>query len=786
MIYYYGSWLVSFSISFFLFIFILIKSKRTITQVLWAFFCLLVSLVSAGFFGAFFSNSEGCGLGFIRLINISSALLPPIFFHFVLSFCETSSNEKDLLFAKVYYFCGFLFAVLLFTPWIVKGVFLKEGLRYWLVPGYLYLTFMICFSVPFLHGYLKMLIFYFKTSSLKRLQVTYVFVATLVGVVGGLTTFIPAFFPSMYPVGTYFLPVYCIIITYAILRHRLLDIEVIIKKTLVFTGVVVAAVCTISLPVSIIQIFVGKVIGLSPIRLTVIGIVTTALIYRPVNRWLTNITDRFLFQKKVNYRLLLKEASEYLAHVDSLKKQTRRIVSFLVNKARIAGASVYVFTSRQPNFLILEAARPIIHDKELNRISILHPIIQCLYKRRSSLELGQLDELKKTEKDPKVYAQFDEIEALFKSLEAEAAVPCFGGQAAIQARKTDVHLRGILFLGHQKSDEPYTEEDLDVFFTLAQESSIAFENARLYDEAVQRAKELKQLNEELEKAQTNLIRAIEELEAINKKLQVTQASLIAAEKKATLVGMAQAIGHEVFNPLSPILMQGPLLSNRDVKNYSYILNKYRNVMESEDVTKFEKTIQRTNAAGQTITRNSKRIEGVVKTLTGTLKASTGEIGSLSVLVLFRRTLESSRFTTGDENLSGCEIELNITQNLMVMGNADQLEGVFLNLIKNAYEAMVGQSNRRIEIRGKVDPGDPKLALIEFADNGPGIPLDIIAKIWMQGFTTKVRKDDSMGAAGQGQGLFVCKHLIESLHRGSITVTSEVGKGTTFIIRLPLA
>jgi signal transduction histidine kinase len=110
----------------------------------------------------------------------------------------------------------------------------------------------------------------------------------------------------------------------------------------------------------------------------------------------------------------------------------------------------------------------------------------------------------------------------------------------------------------------------------------------------------------------------------------------------------------------------------------------------------------------------------------------------------------------------------------------------VNLIKNAYEAMEHRKDRRIVIRGDQDTEAPKMARITVADNGPGIPPEVLPKIWGQGFSTKSRKDASIGAAGQGQGLFVCKHMIESVHRGQISCESEVGKGTTFIIKLPMA
>ena len=100
--------------------------------------------------------------------------------------------------------------------------------------------------------------------------------------------------------------------------------------------------------------------------------------------------------------------------------------------------------------------------------------------------------------------------------------------------------------------------------------------------------------------------------------------------------------------------------------------------------------------------------------------------------------------------------------------------------------MAGQKDRQIEIQGDIDPENPKMTRIDFRDNGRGIPPEVLPKIWLQGFSTKERKDESIGATGQGQGLFVCKHMIESIHKGTITAESTVGKGTTFIIPLPIS
>jgi signal transduction histidine kinase len=337
-----------------------------------------------------------------------------------------------------------------------------------------------------------------------------------------------------------------------------------------------------------------------------------------------------------------------------------------------------------------------------------------------------------------------------------------------------------------------------VLYTFAHVSAIAIVNARLYDEAIDKARELEQINVELNTAQTNMMRALKDAELANDKLKVTQASLIVAEKSATMVGMAKAIGHEVNNPLSIIIGRGEALHKYDIQKLKNILKKWGKngdgslkagtvpIFPPEDLNELAKIAAKLDDNLARMIRSGNRIDVAVKTLTNLLKDTKGEMHPLSLIVLAREAIEATRFSTYEENIRGCEIKESIASNIVIIGNLEQLIQVFVNLIKNAYEAMAGQKDRRIEIRGDIDPQNPKMARIDFIDNGLGIPPDVLPKIWLQGFTTKEKKDDSIGAMGQGQGLFVCKHVIESIHKGTITAESTVGKGTTFIIRLPIA
>jgi signal transduction histidine kinase len=100
-----------------------------------------------------------------------------------------------------------------------------------------------------------------------------------------------------------------------------------------------------------------------------------------------------------------------------------------------------------------------------------------------------------------------------------------------------------------------------------------------------------------------------------------------------------------------------------------------------------------------------------------------------------------------------------------------MERVFINLIKNAIDAMTKKGT--LEIRSTQTNGNVEIA---FADTGIGIPENIMAKLFTPLTTTK--------AQGMGFGLAICKRVVEA-HGGKITVESVAGKGATFTITLPI-
>jgi signal transduction histidine kinase len=100
--------------------------------------------------------------------------------------------------------------------------------------------------------------------------------------------------------------------------------------------------------------------------------------------------------------------------------------------------------------------------------------------------------------------------------------------------------------------------------------------------------------------------------------------------------------------------------------------------------------------------------------------------------------------------------------------------VFLNLIVNAAQAIEGDG--RIVVRTRQDGGYVEIAI---EDNGTGIPPEVRPRIFAAGFTTKPLGE------GTGLGLSITREIVEDTHGGKISFETEVGKGTTFYVRIPL-
>jgi len=216
------------------------------------------------------------------------------------------------------------------------------------------------------------------------------------------------------------------------------------------------------------------------------------------------------------------------------------------------------------------------------------------------------------------------------------------------------------------------------------------------------------------------------------------------ERLAQLGEMGAVIAHEVRNPLSGI------------KGYAQLLQE-------------RLTDQEAKGFASLIVAESVRLEGLVNDL---LLYSRQEPRETTLLDLTDIVARCRTIVAPDGERSGVEIDQRFDSPLIVRGNGEQLQQLFLNLMVNGIQAMAGGG--RLTVTGR---RGGKGVEVVIADTGPGIPPEERERIFDPFYTTRAR--------GSGLGLAICKKIAEEAG-GTIAVTSEPGRGATFTVTLPLA
>ncbi len=229
-----------------------------------------------------------------------------------------------------------------------------------------------------------------------------------------------------------------------------------------------------------------------------------------------------------------------------------------------------------------------------------------------------------------------------------------------------------------------------------------------------------------------------------------QQKIMESERLATIGQLAAGVAHELNNPLGGILI------------YSHLLleNLNENDPRRENLEK--------------IVTQATRCKGIVKGLLDFSRQTEPKVNLGDINEVIKSALSLVENQSLFQNIRISKDFL--PSSLLVMMDSAQIQQVFINIILNAAEAMNGKGNLKIDT---AISEDKKWVIVEFTDTGCGIPKENIEKLFEPFFTTK-----EVGH-GTGLGLAISYGIIQR-HKGIIEVKSQVGKGTTFTIRLPVA
>jgi signal transduction histidine kinase len=562
-----------------------------------------------------------------------------------------------------------------------------------------------------------------SSAGIRKNQIRYLLLGMLLGFSGGITNFLPVFGINFYPFGNVTIPLYCLIVTYAILKYRLLDIRIVITRTGIFI-----AVYSLVLGIPFAFTIIGKIwlIGLFGENWWIAPMISlTALATGGpfIYLFIQKRAEEQLLKEQRRYQATLSQASAGMGRIKDLKRLLELIVYIVTRAVRLDHSSVYIFDQNKSKYL-LGAHKRNVSMEASTEVAPDSPLVQYLIKTKAPVVYEEIKQRVQDYNDD----HLAKIEDSLKQLDAALVVP-----SLIEDR-----LLALLVMGKKKSGKLYGEDDLSVFSILANQAALAIENAQFYED-----------------------------------VKKTQEQLFQAEKMATIGTMADGLSHQINNRLHALgFIAGDALDTIKLKRGAEMSDEMKGIMND-----LERSLVRIQ---ENVLQGGEIVQGLLR------YTRKGDIGFAPVEIdkLVTAALEMAQFKIKTHEMKILrEYDKNGPK---IKGNFTQLQEVFFNMIDNAYDAMMQRKNEQKEagfqptlrIQTRVE-GDR--IFIKFLDNGIGVKPEDFQKIFTPFFTTKLSSKK-----GTGLGLYVIKKIIDDNHKGKVTFESHYMQGTTMILNLPIA
>jgi signal transduction histidine kinase len=599
---------------------------------------------------------------------------------------------------------------------------------------------------------------------------------------------------------------------YAIIRYRLMDVDIIFKRGLAYTFATAGVVAVYFAAIALIGELFHTAWPTGPAG-GVIAIVVAAFLFQPLRDWVQARLDHFFYRDRLDYRRTLIEFGRALANEVRLEPLLGSVLDRISQTLLVDRLAVFLEDTAHPGRFVLSRSMGLRPEGplDLSFLDLANPALErgCLF-FESARAVGETESVSRT----------------LEELDLNYFIACrFHDRTA-----------AVLGLGKTVDGDYLSSDDLELLSTIAGYVAIAIENARLYQSLEQKALQIERLKDFSENIVESLrigvltvdledrveswnpqledLLEIPRCEALHHTIEevlprdlfgeiasraasdhvsgiyrfhldtrsnrhlvinasiapllakdgarlgrlvllddITQRvrledQLVQTEKLTSLGLLAAGVAHEVNTPLAVI------------SNYIQMLAKQ---IPPDDPT--QKTIER-------IVKQTFRASEIVNNLlnfsrTGGAESIEVDLNSVleETLVLVQHPFKTARVN----------VVKSYTEQLPpVLGSTTRLQQVFLNLFMNARDAMPGGG--MLEVRTTAHNGSVE---IEVTDTGAGIPPEHLHRIFDPFFTTKP------SGRGTGLGLSVSYGIIKE-HAGKVDVRSTPGKGTSFRLEFPVA
>jgi signal transduction histidine kinase len=655
------------------------------TNITWALFAMSVAFWGAGLFFGFITEDKQNALFWARFLNLSAIFIPMFFVHFVYAYSD--KVKEDIGFIVLGYFIIVLYFLvsLLMPSYFVQDVISQPNFTFYPQAGVLYYLFPFIYSIYVIIGVLRLFKEYWLSSGNRRNQIKYMFWGLTIGFAGGSTTFPLVFNIQIYPFGTWLVTLYVILTAYAITKHHLLDIEIVIKKTAVYSTLTALLTAIFVAVILLTQQFFSGIIGFNSIWASLVGAIIIAIIFQPLRDAIQGLVDTTFFRTRYDYQRILNKYSHALVRPMTDLDRYSRLVPYMLSKSlKLANSSVMVL-DRETRSYIIRAGSGEAQGLIGQSVPEDSSLIKRIYSTRSEIDREDIVHcLKNVNECPgEDKKQLEAILAEMDKLKTVLVIPSISeGEYFKQPT-----LLSTINLGKKMSDEVFSREDVAFLKTLANQAGISIEYAFIMEE-----------------------------------LKRNQAQIISSEKLAALGTATAGIAHELKNPLT------------------YLLTVAQSMGSNWDSATFKESVTKM------LPSEVERMKLIIDGLSDYSKTKELKMGPVDMAEIMEKVLAVLSYEVKKHNIFIIKNYPAEPGKFMATGDKNRLVQVFINIVSNAIQAMgekggdlsISINTADNEVRTSITdtgPGIPPDKLQKIfdpfyttKDTGTGLGLSITKKI----------------------------------------------------------
>lgn len=663
-----------------------------------AFFLnLSVSLWAISFGSMLLSKNEICGLWAAKSLTVTINFINAFFLHLVIFVTKKEKSWKKFLILN-YSVAATLSLLTLSTHLIVQSSppklnyasYIQGGIFYFLTPTFLFSNLVI--SIYNLICGIR------KAKGYQKIQLSLFLASSSLGYLMGIPAYFLAYNIPIKPVTLPLVSLFPIILSYAIIRHRFLDIRKLVKNTMIFSLLFILLLSFASGILFLLREVMNRWIGFPKGLAQAIAIALALALYSPIKDGLSRLTKRLLYQHTENPETIFMKLSKDILHyldTKSLAEELTRRIADIMSLYRI---SFYFRDKRNPRVFEAKASIGRLRKKMLSHTN---PLIQYLERTKTFLTAPHGQRERRHLFKKKSYFALWNLKEIKN--EATRELIALGGVASLPVF-VNQNLRGILVIGSKKSDATFRNEEFEILKSFLRHFALALANAEY-------AEGLKRSHEELSRN----------------------------ERDAFAGALITGVEHEAKNPINVMTLS---LTNLQSNLSGFAAN--------EEI--FEKRVSKTMTD---VLEASGKIKDIIKHLsTLANKKPLAMENGVKPCQIALKAIEALAQESGNHHK--VKIDVRIPENLSIYCDPHALFEIFTNLIRNAKEACHNEGTVILDAKEKSEE-----VIIQVKDNGTGIGSEHFDHIFEPFYTTKNGKENGK-TSGSGMGLFIVKENVESM------------------------